>query len=139
MAFDMKKHNPATVAESGFEFELELPDGTLTGAKIKVRGVQSPKVKDFIRKYFDEKTIRDNAAKKRGQIVDELTSKEGERFAVDNASIRVISWTGFAEDGVDVPCTEENIRHVMTEYVYIREAVTRESDNIYNFRHKLDK
>ena len=96
-------------------------------------------MKKFLRSYFEEKTIRENAAKKRGQFIEEISIKEGEQFSIDNAAIRVINWTGIAEDGVDVPCTEENVKRVMTEYQFIRDVVTKESDNIYNFRHKLDK
>ena len=140
MSFDIKKNDPAKIAESGYEFTVELPDGTVTDWKIKVRGENSPKVRNFLRDVYNQGQVRRNANKKRGKGDDEdLSLEELDDFAVRNASIRVISWAGLTEEGVEVPSTDENIKRILKEYIFVRDLVTKESTSAYNFRHDLNK
>ena len=138
--FDIKKNDPAKIAESGYEFTVELPDGTVTDWKIKVRGANSPKVRNFEREVFNQGQIRRAQNKKRGKTEEEsLSIEEVEDFGVRNAKARVISWTGLTEDGTEVPSTPENIERILTTYAFVRDLVVEESTNAYNFRHDLNK
>lgn len=134
---DLAKNNPAEIAEAGFEFEVVLPDGTVTDAKIKVRGTNSPAVRNFAKKSYTELQNKENRAKRQGKEY-EMSVEEAEEFAVRSAAVRVISWSGIAENGVELESTPENINKVLTRYPFIRNQVMTESDNIFNFRHGTD-
>jgi hypothetical protein len=117
-----------------------LPDGTTTDWKIKVRGENSPKVRTFRREVYNQGQIRRNIAKKKGKGDDEdLSIEEIEDYAIRNAVVRTISWTGLTEDGVEVPSTPDNIARIMKDYAFVRDLVAEESARAYNFRHNLNK
>ena len=137
MSFDIKKHNPTDVAEAGFEFTVVLPDGTETDAKIKVRGSNSPKVKDFYRKAFNEMQIKESAAKRRGKEPEPMSLDESEDFAVRSSAVRIISWANIEEDGKPVVFSKDEAERMMKTYPFLRELVTKESEEITNFRHNI--
>ena len=137
MSFDIKKHNPTDVAEAGFEFTVVLPDGTETDAKIKVRGSNSPKVKDFYRKAFNEMQIKESAAKRRGKEPEPMSLDESEDFAVRSSAVRIISWSNIEEDGKPVVFSKDEAERMMKAYPFLRELVTKESEEITNFRHNI--
>lgn len=137
MSFDIKKHNPTDVAEAGFEFTVVLPDGTETDAKIKVRGSNSPKVKDFYRKAFNEMQIKESAAKRRGKEAEPMSLDESEDFAVRSSAVRIISWSNIEEDGKPVVFSKDEAERMMKAYPFLRELVTKESEEITNFRHNI--
>lgn len=132
---DLSKNNPAEIAEAGFEFNIILPDGTETDAKIKVRGRNSPVVKTHARKVFKELQMKEQAARRRGKEAEDLSLEEAEELAVRNAVVRIISWSGIAEDGKEIAFSKEEAERILTKYTFIREQVMEESDNILNFRH----
>jgi hypothetical protein len=132
---DLSKNNPAEIAEAGFEFNIVLPDGTETDAKIKVRGRNSPVVKAHARKVFKELQMKEQAARRRGKEAEDLSLEEAEELAVRNAVVRIISWSGIAEDGKEIAFSKEEAERILTKYTFIREQVMEESDNILNFRH----
>lgn len=132
---DLSKNNPAEIAEAGFEFNIVLPDGTETDAKIKVRGRNSPVVKTHARKVFKELQMKEQAARRRGKEAEDLSLEEAEELAVRNAVVRIISWSGIAEDGKEIAFSKEEAERILTKYTFIREQVMEESDNILNFRH----
>lgn len=130
---DLKKNDPAGLAEKGFEFELKLPDGNPTDIKITVRGTNSRIVRDHGRKTFHELEARKNAMIKRNKKPEDMTLEEAEDLAIASAVVRVKSWKNIQEDGKDVEFTKENAERIMRTYPFIREAVVEESDNIHNF------
>lgn len=137
MSFDLSKNNFAEVAEAGFEFELKLPGtGEGTGAFITIRGDQSKTVKAYARKKYAEFKLKEQQAKRRGKEADDMTLDEAEELAIESAIVRVISWKGIAENGKDVPFTQENAERIFKEHPWIREAVTEESSQLLNFRPK---
>lgn len=133
---DLVANNPSTIAEAGYEFNVVLPDGTATDAKIKVRGENSKKVRDYGRRIFQERQMQMQAARRRGKEPDDLTLAEAEEMAVAGAVVRVMSWTGIGEAGKEIPFTEENAARVLKDYPFIREQVMEASTDITNFRHK---
>lgn len=134
MSFDLKKNDPTKAAETGYEFDVVMPDGTLTDIKIKVRGSLSKVVKDFYRNAFSQMQVKEQAAKKRGKEVEPMSLQESEEFQIQSSALRVISWSGIVEDGKDVPYSKEECTRLMTEYPFLREAVTQESEQLLNFR-----
>ena len=130
---DLNKKDPSKVAEAGFEFNVVLPDGTETDAKIKVRGRNSKKVQAFSRALAQEMMLQDQAAARRGKKK-EMTIDESEELACRIAANRVISWSGLGKDGVEIPFSEDTAEDILKEYPFLREQVLEESDNLLNFR-----
>jgi len=132
---DLKKMNVAEAAEAGSEFELLLPKSNLpTGAFIKVRGPEAKVVRDHARRNYAEMEARNSMARKRGKEPEQITLEEAETMAINSAVVRVISWRGIAEDGKDIPFTEENARDVFRKHPWIREQVMQESESILYFQ-----
>jgi cation transport regulator ChaB len=134
MSFDLKKNDPTKAAEVGYEFDLTMPDGTITDIKIKVRGSLSKVVKDFYRNAFSQMQVKEQAAKKRGKEPEPMSLQESEDFAIQSSALRVISWSGIVEDSKEVPYSKDECIRLMTDYPFIREAVTAESEQLLNFR-----
>ena len=130
---DLIKVDPSKAAEAGYEFVVTLPDGTETDAKIKVRGVNSPKVKTFGKQVYKQMQMQEKSAKARGKTY-EVTLEEAEELSVKSAAVRVISWSGIAENGKEIACTEDEVIRILTAYPFIREQVMGESDEVTNFR-----
>lgn len=132
MALDLKVTNLAEIAETGYEFEVKLPDGTPSEFFITVRGDQSPKVKAYAKRQFSQLQNQEKAAKRKGKEV-ELDYDDYEKMAVDNAVLRVVTWRGLENGGKEIAPTEENIRLVMQEQDWIRAQVLEEASIAANF------
>lgn len=134
MGFDLSKNDLNKSSEAGYKFELVLPDRvTTTGAFITVRGTNSPTVKAFGRKKFQEMQAEEQRAKRRGKEVDPMTLDEAEELAVETAYVRIIGWEGIEEGGKAVEFNEANAKRILKEHSWIREQVIEESDNVSNF------
>ena len=132
MALDLIKTNLAEMAETGYEFEVKLPDGFPTDFYITVRGTQSPKVKAYSKKVFNQMQIKEQQMKRKGKEV-EFNLEDAEDLAVESAAIRIVAWRGLEEDGKEVKPTEENFKRIMREQDWIRSQVLDESDIAANF------
>lgn len=130
---DLAKKDPSKVAEAGYEFNVVLPDGTETDAKIKVRGRNSKKVQAFSRALAQEMMVKEQAAIRRGKKSD-MSIEESEELACRIAANRVISWTGLGKDGVEIAFSEDVAETILKDYPFLREQVMEESDNLLNFR-----
>jgi len=132
MAFDIVKTNLAEIAEAGYEFEVKLPDGSPTDYFITVRGTQSPKVKAFSKKVFNQMQIKEQQAKRKGKDVD-FSLEDAEDMAIESAVVRIVSWKGLEEDGKEIKHTEENAKRIMRELDWVRAQVLEEADIAANF------
>lgn len=132
MAFDIVKTNLAERAEEGFEFEVKLPDGSPTEFFVTVRGTQSPKVKGYSKRVFNQLQIKEQQAKRKGKETD-FSLEEAEDMAVNSAVVRIVSWRGLEEAGKEIPCTEENVKRIMRELDWVRSQVLEEADIAANF------
>lgn len=132
--FDLSKNNLSEVAEAGYTFELKLPTGAATGVMIKVRGEESKIVKQYGRKKYAEMQMKQQAARRRGKDVEDMSLEEAEELAVEQAVMRIIDWTGLADKGKEVPFTKESATAILTEHSWIRTAVMEESNQLLNFR-----
>ena len=133
--FDLSQNNLSQIAEAGYEFNLLLPD-TLqdTGAKIKVRGADSKKLRDYARKYIQEQQLKEQKAKRQGKEAPVPTIEEMEESVTKRAVLSIISWSGIAENGQEVPFTEENATRILKEHDWIRSAVLENSNDGSKFR-----
>lgn len=132
--FDLSKNNLAEQAEAGYKFELTLPgSGDKTGAFITVRGAQSKIVQKYSRKKFQEIDQARTVAARKGKE-HKLTLEELEDLGIETATLRIISWQGIAEDGVEIPFTPENAARILREHSWIREQIMEESDSLINFQ-----
>jgi hypothetical protein len=137
MAFDLKKNDPAKLAESGYTFKMVTPDGEIQEAKLTVRGAHSEKVRTFQRSVQNQWQARDAAAKRRGKDkADELTPEEYDDLGIRSACARLIGWEGFTEDGKEVVYSEDEAKRLMTAYPFLRDQVVKESEEAVNFRVK---
>lgn len=136
MAFDLVKQDFNKAAEAGFTFDLKLPTGESSGAKLTVIGDMSPTVKAYSRKKFAEYQMKQSIAKRKGKEMDDLSLEEAEDLAVEAALIRLINWTGIQESGKDVPFTKEKAREVLAQHGWVREAVMAEAADLTNFQPK---
>lgn len=132
MAFDIVKTNLAEIAEAGYEFEVKLPDGSPTDYFITVRGTQSPKVKAFSKKVFNQMQIKEQQAKRKGKDVD-FSLEDAEDMAVESAVVRIVSWKGLEEDGKEIKHSEDNAKRIMRELDWVRAQVLEEADIAANF------
>jgi len=132
MGFDIVKTNLAEKAEAGFEFEVKLPDGSPTDFFITVRGTQSPKVKAYSKKVFNQLQIKEQQAKRKGKEND-FSLEDAEDMAVASAAVRIVSWRGLLEDGKVVEFNEDNANRIMRELDWVRSQVLDEADIAANF------
>lgn len=131
---DLKKTNLSAQAEEGYRFELLIPElNDPTGAFITVRGAQSPTVKAHAKSTFNRMQAEAKRAKRAGREQDDYTLDEMEQMSIDSAYVRIIGWEGIEEDGKEVKFTEDNVKRILRDHVWIREAVIKESDNLLNF------
>ena len=133
MALDLVKTNIAAEAESGYEFELLHPaTGEGTEGFIKVRGEKSRTVQNHARKVVTEMQKREKVAKGKNKEV-ELSIEDLEAMAIERAIVRIISWKGITEEGVEVPFSKENAERILKDHPWIREAVMEASEELLNF------
>jgi len=131
---DLSKKDPAKAADVGYTFEVLMPDGSKTDAKITVRGANSATVKNHARKIYQEYEVRKQQAKRRGKDVEEPSLDEAEEMIAEVAAVRIIGWEGIGENSKEVAFSKEEAVRIMKTYPFIREQVMEASDNIFLFR-----
>lgn len=136
MAFDLIKQDFNKAAEQGFTFDLKLPTGENSGAKLTVIGDMSGTVKAYSRKKFAEYQMKQSIAKRKGKDMDDLSLEEAEELAVEAALVRLVDWSGIQEEGKEVKFSKEKAREVMLAHSWIREAVMQEAADLTNFQPK---
>lgn len=134
MAFDIVKDDFSKVAEIGYTFELKLPTGAPSGAKLTVIGEMSKTVKDYSRKKFAEWQQRQAIAKRKGKEAEELSLEEAEELSIESALVRLIGWEGITENGKEIPFSKEKAAQVLRDHPWIRDAIMQESADVTNFR-----
>lgn len=132
MSFDIFEQDYSKAAESAFEFELKLPTGADSGAKLQVIGGQSSTIRNYNKRKYQEYQQRQQIAKRKGKD-DELSLDEAEELAIENAAVRLVGWKGIQEKGKDVPYSKEKANEILKQHPWIREQIIQESEDILNF------
>lgn len=138
MAFDIVTQDYSKSAEIGYEFELKLPTGADSGAKLQVIGGQSSTIRNYNKRKYQEYQQRQQIAKRKGKD-DELSLDEAEDLAIENAAVRLVGWSGIQEKGKEVPFTKEKANEILKQHPWIREQIIQESEDILNFTPKASK
>ena len=134
MAFDIKLNNLSEKAETGYEFEVKLPDGTSTDFFITVRGDLSPVVNKYTKQLATKQMMKEIQDKKRNKGEQPLDFDELETQLTEAAGIRVITWRGLEEgEGNVTEPTPENMKRILTQHTCIREQILEEGGNKANF------
>lgn len=136
MSFDIVKQDFSKSSEAGYTFELNLPTGEPSGAKLTILGDMSPTVKQYSRRKFSEFQQKQAIARRKGKDADEMSLQEAEELAVESALVRLVGWEGITEDGKEVPFSKEKAEAVLTAHSWIREAIVQEASDVTNFRPK---
>ena len=136
MAFDIINDDYSKSAETAFEFELKLPTGADSGAKLQVIGGQSSTIRNYNKRKYQEYQQRQQIAKRKGRE-DEMSLDDAEELAIENAATRLVGWTGIQEKGKDVPYSKEKANEILKQHPWIREQVIQESEDILNFTPKV--
>ena len=131
--FDLQKQDFSKAAEAGYTFELKLPTGASSGAKLTILGAMSPTVKLYSKRKFQEYQQRQAIAKRKGKDMDDMDLDEAEDLAVESTLVKLINWSGITENGVEVPFSKEKAKEVLTQHAWIREAIIAESDDVTSF------
>jgi hypothetical protein len=136
MSFDIITQDYSKAAQAGYTFGLKLPTGADSGATLTVIGDNSPEVKTYSRRKFQEYQQKIAIAKRKGRDPEEMTLEEAEEAAVDSALVRLIGWDGITENAKKVEFSKEKAREVLTQHSWIREQVMQEAGDVTSFRPK---
>lgn len=136
MAFDIFTQDFTKAAEIHFEFELKLPTGAGSGAKLQVIGGQSATVRNYNKRKFQEYHQKQQIAKRKGRE-EELSLEDAELLAVEQALVRLVGWSGVTEKGKEVVFSKEKAAEILKQHDWIREQIIQESDDILNFTPKV--
>ena len=136
--FDLVKQDFGKASEVGYTFNLKLPTGSDSGAKLTIIGDMSPTVKAYQRKKFQEYQTKVAIAKRKGRQheLDEIDLDEAEEIAIEAALVRLVGWEGLGENGKSVEFSKEKAAEVLKAHPWIREAVMQEAQDITNFQPK---
>lgn len=136
MAFDIVTQDFSKAAELGYEFELKLPTGAGSGAFLTIIGDQSPAVKTYQRRKFQEYQQKAAIAKRKGRDLEDISLDEAEELAVEAALVRLVGWKGITESGKEVKFSKEKAQEILSQHSFIREAIMQEASDITNFQPK---
>lgn len=134
--FDIAKQDFAAAAEAGYSFELMLPTGVGSGAKLTILGDMSPSVKAFSRKRFQELQMRQAMLKRKGKDFDEIDLDEAEDAAVEAALVRLVDWSGISNNGKALEFSKDAARELLKKNGWIREQIMNEAADVTNFQPK---
>lgn len=135
MSFDLEKQDYSKAAESGYTFDLKLPTGVNSGAKLTIIGDKSPTVKTYVRKKFAEYQMRQKMLKRKNQD-DDIDLDEAEATLVESALVRLIGWEGITEAGKPVAFSKEKATELLTKHDWIRDQILAEAADLTNFQPK---
>lgn len=138
MSFDITQHDYSKAAEQGYSFDIILPDGSVSDAKLTVIGDLSPTVQNYAKRKYKEIKTQIEQAKRRGKEW-EPTLEEAEDEAIEGALVRLIGWEGFTEDGKEVKFSKEKAEEVLRKHTWLREQIYEEAKNVGNFTLKQSK
>jgi len=106
----LKKYDTIKKSEEGQWMDVEYPDGTEDGAKIKLVGCDSKLYRNKIKKLAEK-----NRNKKKG-----LSVVETEKASMNMYVACTLDWEGIAyDDDTPIEFNRENVEKVYTEYPWL--------------------
>jgi len=140
MSFNIEKMDYSKSASDGYSFNLVLPDGQESDAKLTVIGNLSPEVQNFSKKKYKELNLKIKQAEGKNKKYDP-SLEELEDDAIQGALVRLIGWEGFTEGDKDTPVkfSKEKAEEILRQHSWIREQIYKESEDTANFTPKTSK
>ncbi len=137
MGFNFAKVNFTKSAEVPFVFDLKLPDGVDSGAKLHVIGDMSSTVKNFSKAAYQRWQQKQATAKRKGKEPEDMSLAEAEDMAIESALIRLVGWEGILDEA-DKPLkfTKEAGEAFLREVDYARQQIMDQASDVTNFRPK---
>lgn len=125
----------ASKADEGAVYHVVHPvKGEIDGMTITLLGMESDMFRVALHDLQEEQRKR---AAKRGQFA-VMTAAEAERAEAGSTELFVKmtkAWTGFKEDGVELPCTPENVRRIYNnpKLAWLKSGVVKFVSDSANF------
>ena len=134
MGFNVSKQDYSVSASQGYTFNLVLPDGQESDAKLTIIGDLSPEVQNYSKKKYNELNLKIKQAKGKQKEYDP-SIEDMENDAVAGALVRLIGWEGFTEGEKDEPVkfSKEKAEEILRQHPWIREQIYREGADVSNF------
>lgn len=112
---DFSQLDTGAAAEKGAKMYVEHPvTGELTGAWIRLAGVDSQRFRDIVKNRARDQMRR----KARTEDVE-----QAERHGLETLSHCTLEWEGVSEDGKELECNFDNAMHLYGKYFWLREQV----------------
>ena len=140
MAFNLDKQNYSKSAGDGYTFNLVLPDGEESDAKLTVIGELSSEVQNYSKKKYKELNLKLKQAEGKNKKYSP-SLEEMEDDAVEGALVRLVGWEGITEGDKDEPVkfSKEKAEEILRQHSWIREQIYKESYDVANFTPKSSK
>lgn len=131
--FDIGSMDVVKESAVGFEFEVTHPHtGKPLGGFLTIVGDESDIVRNHIRAKLAELRMLQQAAKRRNEEY-ESTFDDFDRDATESATVRVIGWRGWMENGSEIPFSKEAVAALMNKHKWIRPQVMKKAGDLGNF------
>lgn len=128
---DLSKFDGISKAfEEGIEIDIKDPFGNPTDLKVRVVSYQSERVRKVSRKMANAAIIEGKKNPRRVKTVEQL-----ENDGNDLMVAAVVGWSGFELNGVELACTPENVRSVITnkDLAFIRRQIDEAAEDQQGF------
>jgi hypothetical protein len=116
-----------TASDTPFDLELLNTKGVKTGVTLQVLGSESEKVQEWTNRQANR--IRTQATQKSVTGKEKVrTAEEDDEYIIESAAIRVVGWSGLAEQ-----YSKDNATRLMGRNVHIRMQVLQASNELGNY------
>jgi len=139
MGFNFAKTNFTKAAEVPYSFNLTLPTGEDSGAKLQVIGDMSNTVKNFSKAVYQRWQQKEATAKRKGKDAEQLTLDEAEDMSVEAAMVRLVGWEGILdENDKPIKFTKEAAEAFLRseDGGHFRSQIMEAASDVTNFRPK---
>lgn len=131
--FDINSLDVAADSSVGFEFEVTHPHtGKPIGGFFTVVGDESDIVRNHIRVKLAELRMLQQAAKRRNEEY-ESTFDDFDRDATESATVRVVGWRGWLDNGQPIPFSPEAVKTLLEKHKWMRKQIMAKAGDLGNF------
>lgn len=130
--FQFDSLNTKAASETPYELALTHPvTGETLPVTIQVYGDDSQAVREYTRKQLKSLMRKQSFAQRTGKNQDPSLD-ELEEMPIESAIVRTAGWSGFTDNGEELPFTAENARKVYAQ-LWIAQQVIEASRDLGNF------
>lgn len=125
---DITEFDVVGACETGHEFELRNPDGSITGIKLQVLGAFAPEVVKWNAAIAEKMINEQRIAQRKGKQAKSKTMDELKAENIEGALARIKGWSG-----VKQPYTADLMRNALNRNPHWVAQVIEESEHLGNF------